>query len=181
MMKRIGDFFLEKGLITPEQLTEILEFSHRTGIRFGEAATSLKILTHETLQEIFGPHFKMDYSHVEPELYVAPFPDLLSVDEILEWGALPLMATMELGLFGQRKLLKVGFLNPSRKDATSQVEKRILARLKSEGIEGLKAVLLLPENFIAVLEAVFQISKSSLQKKKSSQLDPLLAGFIKSD
>ena len=90
MRKRIGDLLLDKGAITPGQVEDILKYSARSGLRFGEAALELKFVTRERMVEIFGPHHEVDFFHLEPEYFPLHSRDALDLNTILKWGVLPL-------------------------------------------------------------------------------------------
>src|SRR5471030_2297163 len=60
----IGRLLLESGKITPESAERVLRMQKEEGIRFGEAAQRLGLITEADIQQILARQF--DYSYVQP-------------------------------------------------------------------------------------------------------------------
>src|SRR3954463_13598218 len=114
--ERIGDFLLEKGVITEEEIGIILSYSKQTGLRFCEAGLEIKILTQDKLVKAFAPAFKGDLFNVSTNHMPHDEGNLLGIEEILKFGALPLGFRKESRILGprRRRILNLGLLDPSK-------------------------------------------------------------------
>ena len=63
MPKAIGQFLVERGVLNQIQVEQILEFSKKTGLRFGEAGLELGLLSYQTLEKVFGPNYRVERSY----------------------------------------------------------------------------------------------------------------------
>jgi hypothetical protein len=176
--KRIGEFLVEKGVINEAQVQEILKYGQRTGLRFGEAGLELKILSREMLIQVFGPSFNVDFFHLNPEYFPQVTRDLFTVDQIIEWGALPLGFKTEHKFFRARKMLNVGFLDPARADAVQAAEAAARAKLGANGIHGLKVFLILTDQFLEVMRGVYRVDEAALRARDHTSMDGTLAMFL---
>ena len=181
MKKRIGDFYLEKKVITPEQLDEVLQYSRKTGLRFGDAALEMGAISRDEMVQVFGPNFRIDYFHLEPQYFPKVTEEFLSKDEIFKYGALPLGMKKSYGLFSAKKLLNIGLLDPSNTENTKQIEALAIERLKAEKVHGLKIYLLLADQFLQVLKSVYQISEDQLNTYQTKEIDDTLQMYLNSD
>ncbi|MES2205208.1 MAG: chain length determinant protein tyrosine kinase EpsG [Pseudomonadota bacterium] len=60
----IGRILLESGKITPEHAERILRFQKEKGVRFGEAAQSLGLVSEADIQQVLARQF--DYAYLQP-------------------------------------------------------------------------------------------------------------------
>lgn len=76
--RSLGKILLDSGKLTPEAIDRITEFQKERGLRFGEAALKLKLLTKRDLQYALSEQFNYDYlqegSDVSKELVAAYEP-----------------------------------------------------------------------------------------------------------
>ncbi len=56
-MKQLGDFLVERGFISPEQLSKGLQISSKQGLRLGEALVDLGYIQEDDLQEALARQF----------------------------------------------------------------------------------------------------------------------------
>jgi hypothetical protein len=178
MQKRIGEYLLEQGLITEMQQAEILRFSQKTGIRFGDAGIQLGFITRDQLIDLFGPNYRIDFFSLEPRYFPQITRDLFDPDLMLRFGALPLGFKTEFKLFRSRKMLNVGLLNPSRTDTLPGLEHAANSKLGPGRIQGIKPFLVLADQFIAVMGSVYGLSEDKLRALDPSKLDPTLVMFL---
>lgn len=178
MRKRIGEFLLEKGVITQDQVNQILTHSRATGLRFGDAGLDLGVLSREALIEVFGPNFAVDFFHLEPEYFPQVTRDLIPIEAIVRLGALPLGFKTEKRLFRSKKLLNIGLLDPSRKDAAEECLKIAAARLGQGGIQGTTVFLVLADQFLTVLRQTYGVAESEVGSKEPPYIDETLALFL---
>jgi hypothetical protein len=180
MAKRIGDFFVEKGVLTDEQRHQILDYSARSGIRFGEAGVQLGLLTREKLLQLFGPHYSIDLFQIEPEHFPQATRALLSIDDIIRWGALPLGFKSHRRLLrGTEVTLNIGLLNPGPGNSTAVSEITRAARERSQGpIHGAKVFLILADQYLDVLRVVYGVNESELKSRDPAGIDPTLVLFL---
>jgi hypothetical protein len=176
--KRIGEFLIEKGLLTEAQAAEIAAYGQRTGLRFGDAGLELKLLSREKLAEVFGPSFAVDFFHLDPQYFPQVTQALLSVDEMLRYGATPLGFKTEQKLFRARKLLNVGFLDPAREDAQKLILAIAEAKLGAGSVHAVKPFLILPDQFMDIMTQVYGLKAADIRARDLTTLDGTLAMYF---
>ncbi|MGZ3688613.1 MAG: hypothetical protein ACXWP5_16630 [Bdellovibrionota bacterium] len=177
MRKRIGEFLVDKGVLKQREVDEILMYSLKSGLRFGDAGMELGILTRERLIAVFGPNFRIDFFQLEPSYYPALTRDLFPVEALLKFGALPLGFKSEAGFFRTKRKLNLGMLDPGNSRSVEELEK--LARSKlPEGIAGVRIYLILPDQFLDVLEVAYQVSEAAIRAKNPAEIEPALALYL---
>jgi len=62
--RSIGASLMDAGRITPEEAERILRYARDKGIRFGDAAVALKLVTVDDIQEVLARQF--DYPYLSP-------------------------------------------------------------------------------------------------------------------
>jgi hypothetical protein len=175
---RIGEFLVQKGVLSTENAEKILAYGVQRGLRFGDAGLELGLLTRDAMIQAFGPNFRIDFFHLDPRYFPASTRGWFPVDAILRWGALPLGLKREGGLWQRRHRLNVGLLDPSRRDCWAGIEEAARAHLGEQGRIGLRAYLVLPDEFCAILRAVYAIGDKPLGEFPSADLDPTLALYL---
>ncbi len=173
--RRIGDLFVERGIITPEERTKILEHGQKAGKAFGEAGLELGLITREEMVKVFGPNFEIDFFYLDSKYFPAVAKDILSLDEILRFGALPLGFKKKNSFLSSKKIANVGFLDPGNDDSVNKVRSILLERLSPEGVSDVKIFLLLSDQFLDVLQNIFGKDKAIIKTLDPSALDRVLA------
>ena len=175
--KKIGDFFVERKILTPEQKDHILDFSRQTGKSFGEAALELEILTRDDMVEVFGPGFEIDFFYLDPRYFPAVTKDTLTIDEILRFGALPL-GFKRSGFLSQKKHVNVGVLNPSDTKAMGELRSILLNRLEKEGVTDIKVFLILSDQYLDVLRMFYATERQQVAARDPNALDEVLRLYL---
>jgi hypothetical protein len=178
MRKRIGEFLVEKGVLTPTQVELILKHGHETGLRFGEAAMDLGVLTREQMIDVFGPSFAVDFFHVDAEYFPKITQDLLPVETMVRLGVLPLGFKTEKKWFRTRRLLNLGVLDPERKEAAGEALRAAAAKPGVGEVQGTKVFLVLADQFLQVLARVYQVDEARLRAMDPAAVDPTLMMFL---
>jgi hypothetical protein len=178
MRKRIGEFLLEKELISQIQVEEILRHAQEKGLRFGDAALDLGFLSREKLIEVFGPSFAVDYFHVEPQYLPKITQDLFPVELMIRHGALALGYKTEHVFFRKQKMLNIGLLDPSRAETVQELLRVANEKLGQEPAQGVKVFLLLAAQFVQVLDAVYGTGEAKLRGHDLSEMDNTLALYL---
>lgn len=176
MPKRIGEFFVEKGILTEAEVHEILDYSKTKNLRFGEAAMQLKLLSRETLIKIFGPHFGVDFFNLDANFFPRDTMDFFSKETLVRLGILPLGLKKDWARFKRVKRLNVGVLNPGRKSFEYEIQNH-LGGHKIE-INTIKFYLILADPFIQVLNKIYGVSEGDLRVWPISQMDDTLKMFL---
>lgn len=175
MRKRIGDFFLEKGVITQSQLSEILKYSQETGLRFGDAALKMELITPTHMLEIFGAGGVgngVDFFYLEPEFFPKITKSVLTPLEMISWGALLLGLKTERRIFKVFKVLNIGLLDPKNKqEVISQILNKAQHSLKEENIRRSRVYLISPDHFIEILDKNYHFSVESMLQLNPGELD----------
>ena len=180
MAKRIGEFFVEKGVLDEKQVELVLEHSRASGLRFGDAALQLGVVTREQMIQLFGPNFRVDFFNLDPKFYPRNTADLLKAEEILELGALPLGVKTESSFFRRRRCLNIGMLDPSRKEAVERAFALAKSRKGAE-VDGAtlaepKVFLVLADQYLAVLRSVYGVADSGVAEAvRGGRVDPVLS------
>ncbi|MGE0616347.1 MAG: hypothetical protein AB7P04_11970 [Bacteriovoracia bacterium] len=181
MKKRIGEFFIEKGLIRPDQLDSVLKYSQQSGLRFGEAAREMGLITTRDMVKLFGPNYAIDFFNLDTRYFPEVTKTLFTTEEMAKLGVLPLGFKTRYRFFRRSKVLNVGLLTPADKATAHAVEKMAKERLgKENSISGLKIYLILADQFIDVLGLVYGVPESTLAKLGAGNLNPTLAVFVDS-
>lgn len=177
MKKRIGDFLVQKNILTESQVEQILNYSVQTGLRFGEAAQELGFLNPETLEKVFGPNHRADFYYLETEHFQSEWIPLLSKDLVIRLGALPLGFTEGQSLFKKKKVLNLGFLNPM--DSTKVQAAEAALRAHAVEFDKVKPFLILVEPFIEILGERYGVSETELQSMDPASVDENIQLYLK--
>jgi hypothetical protein len=147
----------------------------------------LGILTRDQLFRVFGPSNETDFFALDPLYYPEVTRGLFTAEEMLQYGLLPIGVGTEPGFFKSRKVLNLGLLDPSREDALGFAEIR-LNELKQrqdpshrkvlEGIQGIKVFLVLTEQFLGILHAVYQVGEETVRGRDAASLDPTIVMYL---
>jgi hypothetical protein len=172
---KIGDFFVEKRILTVEQKNHVLEYAHQSGKSFGEAGLELGVITRDDMVRVFGPSFEIDFFYLDARYFPAVTKDALSLDEILQHGALPLGFKKKSGFLSQKKAINVGFLDPGRAGNVEAVRELLLRRLADAGVTEVKIFLVLSDQYLDVLRSVYGKDRTYLRGLEPGALDPSLA------
>jgi hypothetical protein len=180
MRKRIGEFLVEKGLLSASQVSQILEHSQKTGLRFGEAGIELGFLTRDKLVQVFGPGYSFDFFHVDVRYFPKATQDLLPVDLMLKRGVLPLGSKAERSWFRTRQVLNLGMLDPGGPAAAKAIEEvRQAAQGKlGPGTLTVRPFLVLADQFIEVMGQVYGMTETRIRDQAAGHLEPTLAMFV---
>ncbi len=179
MSKKIGEFLIELGVLTEKQVGDVLRHARATGLRFGDAAVHLGMLKTETAVPALDVGYDIDFFHLNPRYFPQVTRNLLSPDALLKFGMLPLGYKMQPGLLRQRKVLNLGFLDPTRKDKVKEGEAEARAAA-GETCSGTKVYLILADEFLDVLASVYGVSEDSLRSEKNIAVNPMLLQFLES-
>jgi hypothetical protein len=170
--KKIGDFFVERKILTPEEKTHVLDYAHQSGKSFGEAGLELGVLTREDMVKVFGPSFEIDFFYLDPRYFPAATKGALTVEEVIRYGALPLGVKRKSGFLSKKKAINVGFLDPGREETVEAVRSILLKRLENEGVTEIKIFLILSDQYMDVLRTSYGKERSEIER---CELDPVLA------
>lgn len=160
--KRVGSYFIEKGLINDAELAQILEHSKKTGLRFGDAARDLEIIQTSDLIKVFGKSFETEFFYLDPTYFPAATKEVFTLPEMVRLGVLALGLKKSYGLFRQGKYLNIGLLDPSNLNNLKEIEAIALDRLKNENVLGIKVFLVLSDQFLDVLREVYGKDESEI-------------------
>ena len=169
---------MQKGLITEAQLEQVIAYSRESGLKFGEAALKLGIISKEAFPKLFGPNFSVNFFHLDSAFFPLVTRNLFSPEFILEHGVLPLGFKKEFRFFRTRNLLNIGVLDPANKNELKLIEREAKKRSPDRPIHGLKTYLVLPDQFLEILEKIYKISKEELKKRDPKELIASLREFM---
>lgn len=178
MKKRIGEFLIQKGILTEAQVEEALNYSVQTGLRFGEAAEQLGFLDQATLEKTFGQSYKTDFFYIDVEVFPTDSKDLFTIDEMIEHGVVALGISAGQTLFKKNKrTLNLGFLNPQNADRVAKVE----ALIRSKGIpfDAFKSYLVLVDQFVEVLTTIYQVKEETISKREPQKIEESLQLYLR--
>lgn len=172
---KIGDFFVEKEILTVEEKNHVLEYAHQAGKSFGEAGLELGLLTREDMISVFGPSFEIDFFYLDSRYFPVATKGALTIEEILRYGALPLGYKNRASFLSKKKAINVGFLDPGNESNVSAVRDILLKRLGKDGVTEVKIFLVLSDQYVDVLRSHFGKDADSLRRLDPAALDPVLA------
>lgn len=180
MRKRIGDIFVEKGLITPNQLAQTLDFAKQNGIRLGDAAVKLGFIKPKALIQIFGPSNSEDFFYLDVNFFPVITQGLFDIPTILKYGVLPLGFKTDMKLFKTKKLLNIGLISPEKRDTTlPELERLAKAKLGPNAFQEFKIYLILAEQLVEVLEKKYAFPEENL-RAADGDMDERLILFLDS-
>lgn len=180
MAKRIGEYLVERGLLTTSQVQDILDYSRQKGLRFGDAGLEMGVLTRQGLIKLFGKNYATDFFHVEAAYFPQTTREVFAVDVMLRLGALPLGMKRQGGLFGTKRLLNVGLLDPSDRAAVAEVERLTLSGGGATTFDGVKVYLILADQFLEVLCSAYGLAESEIRKREAAAVSGTLALYLES-
>lgn len=180
MRKRIGDYLMDKGILTKDQVKEILKYSKSVGLRFGEAGMELGVIKKDDLLKLFGPSFGVDYFHLEPEYFPAETKEIFPIPYMIKHGVVPLGFKTEYKFFRPKKQLNLGFLSPSDRSHVREVEGYAMSHLNDPSVIGVKNFLILAEQFLNVLSKVYGVQDDQIHKMDPKDVAENLSLFLES-
>jgi hypothetical protein len=173
---RIGEFLVERKVLTQADVERILDYGKREGLRFGEAGLRLGLLSEEKLVRVFGKNYRVDFFHLDPAFFPKRSTDILGIDTALRCGVLMLGFKSQYGFFKRGKTLNIGMLDPGRKDALAAAEKEV--RTHGHDFKNTKVFLLLADQFLNVVQSAYGLSLDEIASRPSENLDRTLALFL---
>lgn len=180
--KRIGEFLVEQGVLTKAEVEETLKYGRQNGLRFGEAATELKLLTPEKLIRVFGPDYRINFFYLNPEYFPKETMKLFTQEEVLRYGVLPLGFKKQFRWFSKpRKLLNIGLLNPGNLKRLDELDELVRARIQGESHQRIQVFLILADQFLGVLRSVYGLEVKDLESMPDGKLDPTLTLFLQKE
>ena len=175
---RIGEFLVSKGLLNERQVEDVLKHSARTGLRFGEAALELGIITTDSLVRVFGPNWKVNFFHLYPKFLPAGTRDLFTPAEMIQYGVIALGTKTEQSFLRSRRFLNVGFLDPLREESIQFVRTRLRSDAAQKlDVQDFKAYLVLADQLIGVLQEIYSVNLFA----QAGPVDPTLKLFLGQD
>jgi hypothetical protein len=177
--KKMGEFLIELGVLTEQEVDTILKHSKTTGLRFTEAAVNLGLLKTNAPLRLVGSGISVDFFHLNPEYFPRGTKDIIPLDAILKYGVLPLGLKNKRGIFKSSIQLNLGFLNPKHKENVGR-ELETLAAKGNQSIHATKCYLVLVDEFLHVLDKVYGLNSEKLRaiSKDSRDLDETLKMFL---
>lgn len=172
--KRIGDFLVERGILTRADVEQIAEYGKREGRRFGEAGMELGLLSEEQLVRLFGKNFRVNFFNLDPRFFPRQTNALLSVDTIIRHGVLPLgFKRGGYSLFRASRTFNLGMLDPASRESQKTAEEEV--RKNGENFQRTQVFLVLADQFLDVLSSVFDVKMKDLLQRPPESVDGTLA------
>ncbi len=172
--KRIGEFLIEKGLITHDDADRIAEYALKLHLRFGEAAVHLGYIQESDFEQALGPQFGVDFFHLDPTRFPSSTQGLFAAAMMLKYGVLPLGVKTERSFFRKRLIVNVGMLDPGNRPGLLEAETIARAKLGQSGFSGLKVFLVMTDQFLTVLKTNYGLTGDELRQFDRTQIDPRL-------
>lgn len=129
---RLGELFLQKGLLTPEQIDQIAQLQKEKKLRFGDAALALGYLSQTQLDQALGEQFGYSTKDLingsaDKSLKFFYFPFSKEAEEIRR-----LRSELLLKFSGQNKI-KITLVSPARRDGKSYMAASLAIALSQVG------------------------------------------------
>jgi hypothetical protein len=178
MRKRIGDIFVEKGLISNDQLAQALDVAKTSGIRLGDAAVQLGFIKPKTLQKMFGNSNKEDFFYLDVNFFPAITQDLFDAPTMLRHGVLPLGFKTEMRFFRTKKLLNLGLLTPdSAEERLPELKALAQSKLGADSFQDVKIYVVLADQFLDVLARKYSFPESKIREGDFELDESLIVHF----
>ncbi len=182
LKQRISDVLIERKLLLNSQVGEVLAHSRQTGLRFGEAAVSLGLITEADLVKSFGPNFGADYFYLNSKHFPKTTQGLYAVPFLLRHGLLALGTKSEQRFLSRKEFLNIGLLDPSNHKALIEAETLARAKHESQTFGGIKVYQILADQFLEVLRVVYGVSAEDLLAQVDrSLLDQTLRNHLREE
>lgn len=115
---KIGDRFIEAGLLTEDQVAHIIDTQNRSNLRFGEAAMQLGLLQEQQVQAVLSQQFNyatalVPSDHLDASLVLAHAPFSLESEQIRD-----LRAEISIRLNG-RTPITLALVSPNKGEGRS--------------------------------------------------------------
>ena len=157
MSKKIGQLFVERGLLTEGQVRTVVEHSKRHQGRFGESVVELGYLSARDLRLLLGESTGFDFLYVEASDVSETTRNLFPFPFLAEHGFLPLGFEVKTTVFRSSKVLRIGMTQPG--DLRARLEIEQLAReLLGEEFGGIKIYLILTAHFETIFRSKYKTS-----------------------
>ncbi|MFZ6759230.1 polysaccharide biosynthesis tyrosine autokinase [Undibacterium sp. Ji50W] len=129
---RLGELFLQKGLLTPEQIDQVAQLQKEKKLRFGDAALALGYLTQAQLDQALGEQFgystkSLMNGSADPSLKFFYFPFSKEAEEIRR-----LRSELLLKFSGQEKI-KLAMVSAAKGDGKSYMAASLAIALSQVG------------------------------------------------
>ncbi len=177
MRKRIGDFFIDKGILTRSQAEQVVEFSKDSKLRFGEAAIEMGLIRIETMIKLFGPSYRTDFFQLDPEYYPEVTRDLFSKDILIKHGVLPLGFKTEHRFYLSRKMLNLGMLDPNNRGVIAKLEELAKEKTGNE-FYGIKSYLIIGDQFLNVIHSIYKVTDEEIRSKNPTEVNETVQLFV---
>jgi hypothetical protein len=141
---------------------------------------SLGFITQSDLVASFGPSFGADYFYLNPDHFPKPTQALYAVQFMLKHGVLPLGLKTEHTFLSKKLFLNIGILDPGNHKGLLEAETIARAKYGSQKFGGLKVYLILADQLLEVLRAVYGVGAEELKSFDRSQIDQTLKNHLQS-
>lgn len=179
MRMRIGEYLVSRGVLTMRQVDEILAFQRGEGLRFGEAGVRLRYLDEDKLRLALGKNFRIDFFHADPLYLPTESRDLYAREDVVKYGMIPMGFRVEHKFFRSRRMLNVGFVDPSRLDSMDRADALAREKLGPAGIHGVRAWLIMPEHFWNTAAQLYQLTPEWVLALGEGKVDATLLHWVK--
>jgi hypothetical protein len=178
MRMRIGEYLVSRGVLTSRQVDEVLAYQKTCGLRFGEAAIKLRMLTEDKLRIALGKNYRIDFFHADPLYLPVEGRELYSREDVVRYGLIPMGFRMEHKFFRARRMLNVGFVDPSRLEALDRADALAREKLGNGGIHGVRAWLVMPEHFWNTITQLYNVTPEWVLALGEGKVDPTLLQYV---
>jgi len=108
--KKIGEVYVERGLLSAEKKEAVLSYAKEKGIKFLDAVLLLNAVPKDQLVQEFGQDFNFDYVEISKDSLPLIAEQALSASVIAEYGVIPLK---KVYWKDRSPLMFLGMISPS--------------------------------------------------------------------
>jgi hypothetical protein len=182
--KRIGEFLVERGVIEPNQVTQILNHSEKSGLRFIKAGLEMEILDRDKLIQAFAPKTKAKWFNLDPKHLTQAPKNIITPQDMVRYGAVPLGFKKEARFMrpSRRKHLVLGLLDPkSSKETIEALGSHISDVQFQRDMSRSVVYLVLIDQFLELLDTVFGFKEEDIRRLPASEICPVVKEFLMID
>ena len=107
--KKIGDIYVQLGLLSPLQRDEVVKYGKEHNLKFLDAVRKMKLVSDQKLRKAFGIDWKKDLVSLSPDRVPLSTQYIFEPEFLITYGFLPLgFRRNKQGLFAT-----VGMLTPT--------------------------------------------------------------------
>jgi hypothetical protein len=165
--KRIGDVYIEKGLLDTQARDRLLRIAEMRGEKFLDVVLKEGVLSQEDLRSAFGEDYDQDLVSISPNDFPLATKNLFSVEKMIIYGFLPIGVRME----NKHRVFLIGMLTPKDLGTCEVISKELQYPIRT--------ALITIQDFTDILTQVYGADLDELLGYQAQWMHPMLFRFLR--